>query len=68
MRGKVVRYFDQKGYGFIKGDDDKVYFFHISKVKPNKDGNKRIEQGDKVEFNSIVQQKGEMAVNIWRQK
>jgi len=28
MNGTVIRVMSDKGYGFIKGDDGKEYFFH----------------------------------------
>lgn len=31
MNGSIKKYFDDKGYGFIKGDN-KEYFFHISNL------------------------------------
>ena len=33
MIGKVTRYFEEKGYGFIRGEDNKIYFIHSSKLK-----------------------------------
>lgn len=32
MIGKVTRYFEEKGYGFIRGEDNKTYFVHASKL------------------------------------
>lgn len=32
MTGKVTRYFEEKGYGFIRGEDNKTYFIHSSKL------------------------------------
>lgn len=32
MIGKVTRYFEEKGYGFIRGEDNKTYFIHASKL------------------------------------
>jgi len=32
MIGKVTRYFVEKGYGFIRGEDNKTYFIHSSKL------------------------------------
>lgn len=31
MNGTIKKYFDDKGYGFIKGED-KEYFFHVSNL------------------------------------
>lgn len=33
MNGVVSRVFPDKGYGFIKGEDGKEYFFHRSALK-----------------------------------
>lgn len=32
MKGRVTKWFDNKGYGFINGEDGKSYFMHISQV------------------------------------
>ena len=32
MYGKVTRYFRDKGYGFIHGEDGNTYFIHCSKL------------------------------------
>lgn len=32
MIGKVTRFFEEKGYGFIRGEDNKTYFIHSSKL------------------------------------
>ena len=37
MKGTVVSFLLQKGYGFIKGDDGKSYFFHVSALKNKAD-------------------------------
>lgn len=31
--GTVTRYFNDKGYGFIRGENGKSYFIHKSKLK-----------------------------------
>ena len=33
MKGRVIKYFNNKGYGFIKGEDNEDYFFHINDLK-----------------------------------
>lgn len=33
MYGRVTRYFHDKGYGFICGEDNNTYFIHCSKLK-----------------------------------
>lgn len=35
MFGTVTKYFNDKGYGFIRGEDGKSYFVHKSKLKVN---------------------------------
>lgn len=32
MFGTVTKYFEDKGYGFIRGENDKTYFVHWSKL------------------------------------
>lgn len=32
MYGRVTRYFREKGYGFIHGEDGNTYFIHHSKL------------------------------------
>ena len=32
MYGRVTRYFHDRGYGFIRGDDGNTYFIHHSKL------------------------------------
>lgn len=34
MNGRIKMYNDNKGYGFIKAENDRDYFFHISSVAP----------------------------------
>lgn len=36
MKGIIQKYFTGKGYGFIKGEDEKSYFFHISDTNLDK--------------------------------
>ncbi len=33
MKGVITKYFSDKGYGFILGEDNNSYYFHISKFK-----------------------------------
>ena len=32
MYGRVTKYFHNKGYGFIRGDDSNTYFIHHSNL------------------------------------
>ena len=45
QRGKIAKYFDDKGYGFIKGKSPKQIFFHISDCRRH----------DKMEINIWVE-------------
>lgn len=45
MCGKVTRYFRDKGYGFIHGEDGNTYFIHCSKLNEE-----HIERGYYVSF------------------
>lgn len=46
MIGKVTKYFKDKGYGFIRGEDNQQYFVHTSKLN-----GEYIERGYLVFFN-----------------
>ncbi len=45
MYGRVTRYFREKGYGFIHGEDGNTYFIHHSKLN-----GEHIEKGYYVSF------------------
>lgn len=45
MYGRVTKYFPDKGYGFIRGEDNNSYFVHCSKLK-----GEHIERGYYVSF------------------
>jgi len=60
MRGRIVRYNEQKGYGFIRGEDGAERFFHISGVKSFESPS----QGMIVEFMSSRNEKGLTATDI----
>lgn len=60
MNGKIKVYKDEKGYGFILGEDGQDYFFHISNVKSVNS----IRRGDNVDFEIQRNEKGYFADNI----
>lgn len=62
MRGRIKRYFSDKGYGFIAGEDGVDYYFHISNVRTAV----QITQGSVVEFDVVRanDKKNNKAVNI----
>lgn len=49
MKGKVARWSDERGFGFIDGPDGKVIFVHYSQILG--DGYKTLTAGQEVEFN-----------------
>jgi cold shock CspA family protein len=59
MKGYICKYLDEKGFGFVMGDDGKEYFFHISQII-----NKQIEVGHAVDFNPAFNKKGYNAQDI----
>ena len=48
MFGTVIKYFSNKGYGFIRGEDGQSYFIHSSKLN-----GEHIERGYYVFFRSF---------------
>jgi len=64
MKGTVLWFNTQKGYGFIKPDIGSVDVFvhHSGLVKIN--GGKTIEKDQKVEFDISENEKGKIAINV----
>ena len=61
--GTICRYFDQKGFGFIKPDaGEKDLFVHITEVKT--EGVSSLTEGQRVTYEEIEGQKGPNAVNV----
>ena len=61
--GTIGRYFDQKGFGFIKPDaGEKDLFVHITEVKT--EGVSSLTEGQRVTYEEIEGQKGPKAVNV----
>lgn len=59
-KGTVIRWLDNRGYGFIKYDDDKEVFVHNSDVE----GKNSLTEGEKVEFEVIDTDRGQRAVKV----
>lgn len=58
-KGTIVRFLDEKGFGFIKSDDsDQEIFFHHSEFE----GEPR--EGMAVEFDSQASDRGPRATNV----
>ena len=49
MFGTVTRYYDDKGYGFIRGEDGNTYFIHASNLY-----GEQIARGYYVHFKTFV--------------
>ncbi len=62
MKGKVVRFNPEKGFGFIKTEDGRDAFFHYSSLVM--EGYKTIEPNAEVEFDLEESEKGLRANNI----
>lgn len=61
-KGTVKWFNNQKGYGFICGEDGKDIFVHFSGL--NMDGFKSLEEGQNVEYEVAGGEKGPQAVNV----
>ena len=62
MKGKIVQWNDEKGFGFITSEDGHDLFAHFSAIQS--DGFKSLDEGQKVEFDVEEGQRGPQAVNI----
>ena len=61
MAEGTVKFFnDQRGFGFITGDDSKEYFVHSSGIKEGDS----LDEEDKVSFELIEGEKGPNAVQV----
>ena len=62
MRGTVKWFNNQKGYGFINGQEGNDVFVHFSGIVS--DGFKTLEEGAEVEYDVTDGKKGPQAVNV----
>ncbi len=60
--GTVKWFKDDKGYGFITGEDGVDAFVHFSEIKM--DGFKTLQEGQKVQYELSQGQKGPQASNV----
>ena len=63
MTGTVKEYDQNRGFGFITGDDGDDYFVHVSGLGPKlqKFG---LRAGQKVAFDTDYDHKGDKAINV----
>ncbi|MFL0198832.1 cold-shock protein [Clostridium sp. WILCCON 0269] len=62
MTGTVKWFNENRGFGFITGEDGKDIFAHFSQIKS--EGYKTLDEGQKVSFDEGRGQKGSQAENI----
>ena len=62
MEGKVKWFNQSKGYGFIESEEGKDYFVHFSEIQM--DGFKTLSEGQAVEFEATMGQKGPQASSV----
>ena len=62
MKGKVKKIFHDRGYGFIRGENNENIFFHLSSLKNIDFGS--LEEDMSVEFETDMGSKGIKAENI----
>jgi CspA family cold shock protein len=62
IRGVVKWFSAEKGYGFITPDDGPDVFVHYSAIQSN--GYRKLEAGDKVEFEITEGPKGKQASEV----
>jgi cold shock protein len=63
-RGKVEWFNEKKGFGFISREDGEKFFVNYSSLK--QDGCKGLHEGDEVEFQVTIGEKGERAFDVVR--
>ena len=65
MKTGVVKWFNnEKGFGFITGENGKDVFVHFSAIQGN--GFKSLDEGQKVSFDITQGNKGDQAINVNR--
>lgn len=60
--GKIKWFNNEKGYGFIEGENDEDIFVHYSAIK--QDGYKSLSEGQIVEYELLETEKGLQAINV----
>ena len=62
MNGTITKWFEDKGFGFITGEDGNDVFAHFSAIQG--DGFKTLEEGQAVTFDVEDSDRGPQAVNV----
>lgn len=64
MHTGIVKWLDnERGYGFISGNNGKDVYVHSMQVK-EKTHNKDLHEGEEVLFDIIEREKGPVAINV----
>ena len=63
MTGTVKWFSEQKGYGFITGDDGQEVFVHWTALGDRRD-RASLREGERVEFKTIQDVKGLKAIDV----
>lgn len=59
MEGTVKWFNDQKGFGFIEGDDSTDYFVHVSQTPSS-----GLIEGERVSFEDVETERGKQAQSV----
>lgn len=60
----TVKWFDnERGYGFISGNDGRDVYVHLKQVK-EKTNDRDLHEGEEVKFDMVEKEKGPMAINV----
>ncbi len=60
--GKIKWFNNEKGYGFIEGNEKEDIFVHYSAIK--QEGYKTLSEGQEVEYELLETEKGLQAINV----
>jgi cold shock protein len=64
LNGTVKWFSQEKGYGFITGEDGKDVFVHHTSIQGQ--GFRTLDEGERVEFEVVEEPRGVKAVNVVR--
>jgi len=63
--GQVVRFFNRKGFGFIKDlNDDTDYFVHNTEIVLKGDGYRKLYPGEYVSYNTVDREKKKVCTGV----